>query len=161
MEHPHVLAPNCENEDVCNCKEDAMFKAWFGAACDSVVTGGNKGPGYHIADSLVRSGLFGAVVIGCRDEGRGQKAANELGCDFLQLELGNAASTASFASKLEEKYGRLDTLVNNAAIAFKGADPTPFEQQTAPTLDINYRGTRAVTDADSFGVLAGVRRRAQ
>ena len=46
-----------------------------------------------------------------------------------------------------QKYGRLDTLVNNAAIAFKGADPTPFEQQTAPTLDINYRGTRAVTDA--------------
>ena len=111
----------------------------------AVVTGGNKGIGYHIADSLVRSGLFGAVVIGCRDEGRGQKAARELGCDFMQLEIGNAASTASFASAFTQKYGRLDALVNNAAIAFKGADPTPFEQQTAPTLDINYRGTRAVT----------------
>ena len=113
----------------------------------AVVTGGNKGIGYRIADSLVRSGLFGAVVIGCRDETRGQTAARELGCDFLQLELGNAASTASFASVLEQRYGRLDALVNNAAIAFKGEDPTPFEQQTAPTLDINYRGTRAVTEA--------------
>ena len=37
--------------------------------------------------------------------------------------------------------------MNNAAIAFKGADPTPFEAQTKPTLDINFRGTLQVIEA--------------
>ena len=36
--------------------------------------------------------------------------------------------------------------MNNAAIAFKGADPTPFEGQTGPTLRTNYKGTVALTE---------------
>ena len=40
-----------------------------------------------------------------------------------------------------------DLLINNAAIAFKAADPTPFDKQTAPTLAVNYYGTVAVTEA--------------
>ena len=35
---------------------------------------------------------------------------------------------------LRTKYQQLDVLVNNAAIAFKAADPTPFQDQTVPTL---------------------------
>jgi carbonyl reductase 1 len=38
-------------------------------------------------------------------------------------------------------------LVNNAGTAFKGADPTPFEKQTKPTLDVNFRGTVDLTEA--------------
>ena len=38
-------------------------------------------------------------------------------------------------------------LVNNAAIAYKASDPTPFEGQTGPTLRINTYGTLALTDA--------------
>ena len=35
--------------------------------------------------------------------------------------------------ELRTKYQQLDVLVNNAAIAFKAADPTPFKDQTVPT----------------------------
>lgn len=41
----------------------------------------------------------------------------------------------------------IDILVNNAAIAFKGADPTPFGQQADPTIRINFKGTAALCDA--------------
>ena len=34
----------------------------------AVVTGANKGIGYCIAQSLVQSGLFGSVILACRDE---------------------------------------------------------------------------------------------
>lgn len=54
----------------------------------------------------------------------------------------------SFATKLKAEYGgRLDVLVNNAGTAFKGSDPTPFEKQTKPTLDVNFRGTLDLTEA--------------
>ena len=39
----------------------------------------------------------------------------------------------------------LPTTTTNAGIAFKDADPTPFAEQTKPTLDVNYRGTLALT----------------
>jgi len=56
------------------------------------------------------------------------------------------SSVRAFAEAVRERFGRIDVLVNNAAIAFKAADPTPFEQQTKPTLDINFRGTLELTE---------------
>lgn len=113
----------------------------------AVVTGANKGIGYHIAASLIASKLFGTVILACRDPSRGERAAKELGGVFMPLCVGDAESTQRFAASLRDKYGRLDVLVNNAAIAFKAADPTPFHEQTRPTLAVNYYGTVAVTHA--------------
>lgn len=48
---------------------------------------------------------------------------------------------------MAREHERIDVLVNNAAIAFKGADPTPFAQQTRPTLATNFEGTVGVTEA--------------
>lgn len=35
--------------------------------------------------------------------------------------------------------------MNNAGVAFKAADPTPFQQQAQPTLTTNYFGTLQIT----------------
>ena len=88
------------------------------AARVAVVTGANKGVGYHIAQSLVHSGLFSVVVLGCRDPTRGQHAAAEIGgcAEYMPLEVGNAASADAFAEALVARHGRCDVLVNNAGI---------------------------------------------
>jgi len=114
----------------------------------AIVTGANKGIGYHIAAGLLESKSHKHVILGCRDATRAEAAQKKLGGgDFLQLDLGNGESIMNFASSIKEKYGRADLLVNNAAFAFKNADPTPFEQQTGPTLKINYYGTMSLTNA--------------
>ena len=81
----------------------------------AVVTGANKGVGYHIAKSLIASKLFGTVILACRDANRGKAAAQELGGVYMPLVVGDEASANSFASELRKTYGRLDVLVNNAA----------------------------------------------
>ena len=82
----------------------------------AVVTGANKGVGYFIAASLIKSRLFGTVVLACRDADKGSRAAAEMGGVYLPLTVGDAASVEAFAATLTAKYGRCDCLVNNAGV---------------------------------------------
>ena len=139
----------------------------------ALVTGANKGVGYHIAAQLAACGLFRRVVLGCRSLERGRAAARELNgetvkVDVVKVDVADLESCAECAEIVESMYGRLDCLVNKAGIAFKASDPTPFEGQTGPTLQArrsrrapplassprprrvrqtNYWGTLALTDA--------------
>eukprot|EP00635_Sarcinochrysidales_sp_CCMP3193_P003422 CAMPEP_0118919990 /NCGR_PEP_ID=MMETSP1166-20130328/18840_1 /TAXON_ID=1104430 /ORGANISM="Chrysoreinhardia sp, Strain CCMP3193" /LENGTH=262 /DNA_ID=CAMNT_0006860525 /DNA_START=49 /DNA_END=837 /DNA_ORIENTATION=- len=112
----------------------------------AVVTGANKGIGLQIAKQLLPS--VSLLILACRDSGRGEAAAKELGAPavFEELDLSDGASIDAFAERVEGKYGRLDVLVNNGAVAFKGSDPTPFEEQTGPTLATNFFGTYRLTE---------------
>jgi carbonyl reductase 1 len=65
--------------------------------------------------------------------------------DFIQLDLASEESIVSFVAAVENKYGRVDSLCNNGAIAFKAADPTPFSEQVEPTFRTNYYGTVSLT----------------
>ena len=128
----------------------------------AVVTGANKGIGYFIALQLGLSGLFEHVILGCRDLSRGQAALarmqpllpSSVRASVLPLTIGDHDSHVQFREQLQAmlagnndntskdgEIAKVDVLVNNAGIAFKGADPTPFAQQTKPTLDVNFRGT--------------------
>ena len=80
----------------------------------AVVTGANKDVGFHIAEQIVKSGLFGTVIMACRDAGRGQAAAKQVGGIYMPLEVGNTASTHAFAEAVKSNFGRVDCLVNNA-----------------------------------------------
>ena len=120
----------------------------------AVVTGGNKGIGYCIAEQLIASTFFSKVIIACRNPTLGAEAVSKLGgsggsvqVECARLDLSDFDSVDAFAAHMNEQVGRLDVLVNNGAIAFKGADPTPFKEQTGPTLQVNYFGTARLTDA--------------
>lgn len=114
----------------------------------AVVTGANKGIGYFIALQLGLSGLFSKIILGCRDAARGTVAANELNklttggvtFQFIPLTIGDSDSHTSFFQRMQQEFGKVDVLVNNAGFAYKGSDPTPFRDQTEKTLAINYYG---------------------
>jgi NAD(P)-dependent dehydrogenase (short-subunit alcohol dehydrogenase family) len=83
------------------------------------------------------------VVLTARDGKAGQRAAEQLGVDFLQLDVIDEESRVRAASVLESRYGKIDVLVNNAGIAMKGFDADVARK----TIDVNLLGAMAVTDA--------------
>jgi len=111
----------------------------------AIVTGANKGIGFHIAQQLLAAGL--RVILACRNADLGQQAAKSVGGEFEQLDISSPASIDAFVSTFTSKYGRLDVLVNNAGILFKGNDPTPQAEQAEVTLASNFYGTVSLTDA--------------
>jgi NAD(P)-dependent dehydrogenase (short-subunit alcohol dehydrogenase family) len=84
----------------------------------TLITGGNKGLGRESARRLIELGH--TVYIGARDMGRGQTAADELGAQFLQLDVTDDASVDAAVAALTRKEGRLDILINNAGISGMG-----------------------------------------
>jgi carbonyl reductase 1 len=113
----------------------------------AIVTGANKGIGFEAAKKLLQNGVF--TVVACRNEELGRAAAAELSSygdvEFRKLDIADNRSISTFVAEFERDYGKLDILLNNAAIAFKGADPTPFQQQARPTFTPNYFGTVDLT----------------
>ncbi|WP_329051913.1 SDR family oxidoreductase [Amycolatopsis sp. NBC_01488] len=113
----------------------------------TLVTGANKGIGREIAGRLAALGH--TVVIGARSAELGEKAAAELGTDSVVLDVTDPASVAAAASHLEERYGRLDVLVNNAAISRPPG--TDLSHQSPSSADL---GTlRAIFETNFFGVV--------
>ena len=78
------------------------------------ITGANKGLGYETARRLIELGQ--TVIIGARDAGRGQAAADRLGARFVPIDVTDDESVTRAAADIEAHEGRIDTLINNAGI---------------------------------------------
>lgn len=111
----------------------------------AIVTGGNRGIGYEIARMCVQAGFH--VILAARNEPQGRQAAQDLGCEFVQLDLNDAKSIATCAGEVQRRHGQVDVLINNAAMAYKHADRTPWTIKTRTTVIANFFGTLAVCDA--------------
>jgi NAD(P)-dependent dehydrogenase (short-subunit alcohol dehydrogenase family) len=85
----------------------------------AIVTGANRGIGFETCRQLGRLGA--RVVLGSRVAARGDEAESVLRGEGLdvsshQLDVTDQSSVDALASWLVSAYGRLDVLVNNAAI---------------------------------------------
>lgn len=82
----------------------------------ALVSGGNRGIGQEICRQLAEKGY--TVVLGSRDEQKGQEAAEKLNGDVhvRQIDVTDGQSVNELAESIEEEFGRLDVLVNNAGI---------------------------------------------
>jgi NAD(P)-dependent dehydrogenase (short-subunit alcohol dehydrogenase family) len=114
----------------------------------ALVTGSNKGIGFAIVRDLCRQ-FSGDVILTARDEARGRTAVQQLQAEglsprFHQLDIDDLQSIRVLRDFLRKEYGGLDVLVNNAGIAFKMADPTPFHIQAEVTMKTNFFGTRNI-----------------
>jgi len=118
----------------------------------AVVTGANKGIGFHIAKLLIESKTQDVVYLTSRDEARGLEAVNALkkrGIDasFHQLDLGSQESVDRFADYLRENYGGLDVLVNNAGVCFGPNADASYAEEARATVETNFFGTLRVCEA--------------
>ena len=94
----------------------------------ALITGANKGIGLEIARQLGRQGM--AVVLGSRDPQRGQAAADTLKAEGIdaytvKLEVTEAADREAALVFLQEQFGRLDVLVNNAGVMLESEGISP------------------------------------
>jgi len=82
----------------------------------ALVSGGNRGIGLEIVRQLAERGL--TVVLGSRDGEQGRAAAAGLsgGVVVRQLDVADPESVDRLSHSVEEEFGRLDVLVNNAGI---------------------------------------------
>lgn len=119
-----------------------------------LVTGAARGLGRAFAQGCARAGAE-AVIIADVEESGGRRVAQEIAAGgvasrFFCVDIADPASVAALASEIGSAYGRLDGLVNNAALA-TGIGGKGFEDIDVETFDrvfsINVRGTWLVTRA--------------
>jgi NAD(P)-dependent dehydrogenase (short-subunit alcohol dehydrogenase family) len=123
----------------------------------ALVTGANQGIGLQIAKDLVAHGF--TVLVGSRNFERGEAAARELGPDAhaLHLDVTDKASIIAAAKRIRKEFGRLDVLMQNAAISNTNKLPSQSVAEYAATTrpsNVSLDEMRAVWDTNVFGVLA-------
>lgn len=137
-----------------NKKESSTFRQPI-----ALVTGANKGLGQQIAKELVSYGYI--VLLGSRKFDNGKAAADEIGqgAHPIQLDVTNPQSITAAAEHIASEFGRLDLLVNNAAIGHSGRYSTVTEilEASKPSVapldelrilfETNVLGVLAVTQA--------------
>ncbi|KAM5555197.1 (+)-neomenthol dehydrogenase-like [Rosa sericea] len=141
----------------------------------AVVTGSNKGVGFGIVKQLATNGVM--TVLTARDEKKGIEAVEKLKecclsnlVVFHQLDVTDPDSIVSLADFVKTHFGKLDILVNNAAVNGLTNEPEAFIAAAAnrgkegvdvhwsdfatqtyelgkECLKTNYYGTKKITEA--------------
>ncbi|KAK3943615.1 short chain dehydrogenase [Diplogelasinospora grovesii] len=119
----------------------------------ALVTGANQGIGFEIAKKLSTEHKdYHVIMTGRRkdalDEAVAKLEALGLSVEGVVLDVNSDESIAQAAKFVEEKYGRLDVLINNAGItnapAAEGESP---RKQWQAVFDTNVVGVVVITDA--------------
>lgn len=123
----------------------------------ALITGGSEGIGFQVAKELAAKGL--TVLLGVLDLERGTRAASTINgkAHAIALDVANPASIAAAAELIRRDFGRLDVLINNAAILQRGGLPAgrafdEYSRQSHPSR-VSMDEVRAVWETNVFGVL--------
>jgi len=109
----------------------------------AIVTGAGQGLGRAFAHRLAEDGA--RVVIADRNGDAARAVADEVGAaaTALEVDVADEASVTAMVDAVQDRYGRLDILVNNAAL-FSTLRIGPFEDITVAEWDevmaVNVRG---------------------
>jgi len=80
----------------------------------AIVTGAGQGIGEGYARALAAEGAH--VVVAEINEEQGERVAKDIGALFVKVDVADPASAEAMAAAAVAEFGRIDYLVNNAAI---------------------------------------------
>ena len=107
-----------------------------------VVTGGARGIGKGVCAAFIREGAN--VILTDIDEAQGTKAAKELGCEFVSLDVREEAHW----ERLAATHPAIDVMVNNAGVTGFEDSPGPHDPENASLAD--WRAVHAVNTDGTF-----------
>jgi 3alpha(or 20beta)-hydroxysteroid dehydrogenase len=109
-----------------------------------LVTGAARGVGAAIATCFASAGA--TVIISDVIDEAGSEAATRIGASYRHLDVASDADWQAAAEAIEAQHGRLDVLVNNAAILHMGNIDHTRPEDMLRLFDVNavgaYRGIR-------------------
>ncbi|KAF2269997.1 NAD(P)-binding protein [Lojkania enalia] len=115
-----------------------------------LITGGNGGIGFELAAQLL-SDASKYVLLGSRSLEKGNAAVENLRSrklpgtvDLVQVDVADETSIATAAKDVESKYGRIDALVNNAAVAVVHGS---LANQLNESFKVNATGPAVMVEA--------------
>lgn len=124
----------------------------------ALVTGANQGIGLQIARELAARDL--TVLVGSRHLARGIEAAASIRGDVraIQLDVTDRVSIAEAARRIRDELGRLDVLVQNAAISNVRKTQLGLSLAESAKLavasKVSIDEVKAIWETNVFGVLA-------
>lgn len=105
----------------------------------ALVTGARKGIGRHLAEHLLASGY---QVVGC---GRTAECWEAERFDYVQADVAEETQVLPLFRHISQTYGRLDAVINNAALAFMNHSLLTPVSTVEKTLRTNVTGTFMVS----------------
>ncbi|ROW13167.1 hypothetical protein VPNG_04877 [Cytospora leucostoma] len=122
-----------------------------------LITGANTGLGYEATKALYASDVPYELIVGTRTLSKGEDAINTLKTEvpsspsalsILQVDVSSDASLEAAVKAITEKYGRLDTLINNAGAGFDREirdGNLSIREAFNASWDTNVSGTHVLT----------------
>jgi 3-oxoacyl-[acyl-carrier protein] reductase len=104
----------------------------------AIITGGAAGIGAATAAKFTQEGA--KVIIWDLDETRGNALAKELGATFAKVNTANYEEIEIAAKNVNDKFGRIDILINNAGITRDSTLKKMTVQQWQQVIDVNLSG---------------------
>lgn len=118
----------------------------------AIITGGAAGIGAATAVKFAEEGA--KVVIWDIDESKGNELAKKLNAVFMKVNTANYNDIEVSAKKVNEQFGRIDILINNAGITRDSTLKKMTVEQWQQVIDINLTGVFYCTKIISEYMLA-------